>query len=126
VKKTSKPSTKPASKSSSKKPAQNKPAAKKSPAKPKRKADGQSELLEIVARLALITEQLAETAERLAKLATQPPHAEQHRRDVPQTTDGASPELRAPAVDLTAPGENVADLTAPALDLEVDDATEDE
>jgi hypothetical protein len=60
MKKTTKPPTK---KSTTKT-----PAAKKSPAKPKRKAQGHSELLEIVAQLAAITVKLGDTVERLAAL----------------------------------------------------------
>jgi hypothetical protein len=61
MKKTTKPDAK--------KPAAKKPAAKKPSAKPKRKAAGSSELVATVARLAAITQQLAETAERLAQIA---------------------------------------------------------
>ena len=61
---------------SHKKTALKKPAMKKAPpprkpssSRPKRKAQGESELTQIVARLAMITENLAQTTERLAGVA---------------------------------------------------------
>ena len=67
------------SKPAAKKPAAKKPAMKKASAKPKRKAQGQSELVEIVGRLATITEKLGETTERLATLALGPSHPGEHQ-----------------------------------------------
>lgn len=53
------------------------PATRKPPAKPK--VQGQSELVEIVPRLATITEKLGETTERLAAIVMGPSHpGEQH------------------------------------------------
>lgn len=77
MKKTSKPVTK--------RPAQKTPATKKPSAKPKRKAQGQSELAQMVARLDVIadklteaTAQLVEAAERLS--ATQESDQEPQRQ----------------------------------------------
>jgi hypothetical protein len=69
-----------AAKPAIKKTTQKKPTAKRLPAtKPKRKAQGQSALAAIVARLGEITEQLAQTADRLAQMglpaAVAPPAA---------------------------------------------------
>ena len=46
------------------------PAVKKSSSKPKRKARGQSELAEVLARLDGIAEKLAQAVDRLVELAT--------------------------------------------------------
>jgi hypothetical protein len=96
MKKTSKPVSKtPAKKAPATKQSAAKPKAKSS-AKPKpRKAQGQAELTQVVARLEAIAEKLAQTAERLTQnvlLApgTQPvppvealhPHTDEHADDV--------------------------------------------
>jgi hypothetical protein len=90
-----------ASKSAVKKPAQKKPTGKKSLTKPKRKAQGQSELAQVVARLDTIADKLAQTAERLAQLPAaraqplppaspavevQHPHVDEHADDVEVTS----------------------------------------
>jgi hypothetical protein len=68
-----------------------KPAAKKSPAKPRRKRQGQSELVVVVARLDAIADKLALAAERLAQVrassaipAVEAPrtHQDEHADDV--------------------------------------------
>ena len=61
-----KKASKPAPKTTAKKA----PAAKKSSSKPKRKARGQSELAEVVARLDGIADKLAQAVDRLVELAT--------------------------------------------------------
>jgi hypothetical protein len=61
MKKTSKPAPK--------KTAAKKPVAKKSSAKPKRKAAGQGDFAQLVERLAVIADRLAETAYRLNEAA---------------------------------------------------------
>jgi hypothetical protein len=85
-----------ASKPPAKKAAQNKPATKKPRTTPKRKAEEHSELAEIVARLAVISENLTQTTERLAQIALpagptpsspQPPeaplpHTDEHVDDI--------------------------------------------
>jgi hypothetical protein len=69
-KKTTEPATK--------KPAQKKPATKTPPSRPKRKAEGQSELTPVVARLEAIANQLMEAAERLAEAAKHLAQAARH------------------------------------------------
>ena len=86
------------SKPASKKAPAKKPAAKKSPSKPKWKAQGQSELAGLVARLATITEQLAEIADRLAQAAL-PPLPAHHAVEAPRTrTDEHADDLEVPTV----------------------------
>jgi hypothetical protein len=58
-----------ATKAAPKKAAAKKPAAKKSSAKPKRKAAWQSDLAQLIERLAVIANKLTETAERLSEAA---------------------------------------------------------
>ena len=72
------------SKAIGKKPAAKKPAAKKSPAKPKRKAEGQSELAQIVDRLEAIMDKLTEALEHLAELTARLPGAEARQEHAPQ------------------------------------------
>jgi hypothetical protein len=81
------------SKPATKKPAQKKPATTKPSAKPKRKAQGQSELVAIVARLDAIadklteaTSQLVESAVRLS--AAQESQQEHQRQDETLETPG--------------------------------------
>jgi hypothetical protein len=57
-----------ASKPTTKKPAQKKTATKKSSSRPKRKAEQHSQMAQIVTRLQVIADKLAETTERLAEL----------------------------------------------------------
>jgi hypothetical protein len=120
MRKTSKPVPKaPAKKAPIIKSSAAKPKAKPA-AKPKaRQAQGQAELLPIVERLTQAAEKLAQAVERLA-MPTVPAQTigqQQHDRT------GQPAELLA---DLTTPGESIADLTAPAVDIPVDDATEEE
>jgi hypothetical protein len=68
MKKTSRPARK--------KPAQKKPAAKQSSTKPKRKAEGQPELAQVVDPLDSIMDKLTELLGRVANPATQSPHAQ--------------------------------------------------
>jgi hypothetical protein len=84
--------TKPAGK----KPAQKKPELRKSPAKPKRKAQGQSELIAIVARLDIIADKLTVATERLVEAAV--------RLSAAQETE---PEAERQNQELEPPGEVV-------------------
>jgi hypothetical protein len=68
MEKASKPAAnKPAAKKpAAKKPAAKKPAAKKSPTEPKRKAEQHYQLAQIVTRLEIVADKLAQAAEHLA------------------------------------------------------------
>jgi hypothetical protein len=109
MKKASKPVPKtPAKRARATKPSA-KPKAKPS-VKPKpREAPDQLELFPILQRLAQSIERLAQAAERLAEAIVPPPTISQQQHNRPGQ-----------------PAEFLADLTAPALDMPVDDATEEE
>src|SRR5215472_12757288 len=91
------------SRSAAKKPAAKKPATKKTPTKPKRKT-AESQLAQVVTRLELVADKLAQAAERLAELhapgmealpvpAAQPPMREavhEHADDVEVGRTGAA------------------------------------
>jgi hypothetical protein len=108
MKKTNKPAVK--------KPASKRSATKKFLTKPKpRKAQSPAELLPILERLAESAERLARAAERLAESARPS-----------STTNEALGQTAESVADLTTPGEVIAGLAAPAVDVEVDDATGEE
>jgi hypothetical protein len=80
-----------APKPAGKRPAQKKPLANKTSAKPKRKAQGQSELAAMIARLDAVADKLALAVDRLAQLHASGPnltgeglrsHTDEHADDV--------------------------------------------
>jgi hypothetical protein len=94
-----------ARKSTTTKPAQKNPAMKKSSTKPKRKAEQHSQLAQIVTRLEIIADKLAQTAEHLAELGTPPSH--------PGEPQGESPQQDPPQHQHE--GEALPDFTTPPI-----------
>jgi hypothetical protein len=92
---------------SAKKPAQKRPAAKKSAEPKARKAHGQGELAQVVARLASSAEKLAEAADRLAEVAQRNPQIGERQTGERQTDT------------FKTLSESIADLTASGKEAEV-------
>ena len=72
-------------------PASKKPAAKKSPTKPKRKAGQHYQLAQIVTRLEIVADKLAQATEHLAQLGIPPSHPGEPQEETPQHSQSTDP-----------------------------------
>jgi hypothetical protein len=88
------------SKTTTKKPATEKRAAKKSSTKPKRRAEQHTQLAQVVTRLEIIADKLAQSADHLAELATSHPE-ERHEESPRQDERSMSAHLPRKTADLS-------------------------